>query len=270
MPELPGQDGRDVPMRWSRGTRPVPYFERWQDNVLPPPMGQDWPPMLIRQVRAYTARRTWFSQEDAEALAAQLQRISKFQSINSEDAVTWSWFGTLSCAEPVDVRGPLQWLYDRLGLDVQASNEAVISQWERVVHPNALGSRHGPELDARIDDRDVLIYVEAKWNADLGTGRGAAAGVRDDQIVLRRDSFRIDPTLIDDGREFVVLGVSNNVPDLTAYNEPPLGPKRRTVKIDWLTWSDMATCQAHPRCSEFQRYLSWKKAVSALSRSSSN
>src|SRR4051812_43344204 len=91
-------DGRSVAVRYSRRSR-VPYLEAWEDNVLRPSDVVEWPDALLRQVKAYVAHRSWFSDDDAHALSARLGRISKFQSLNSEDAVTWSWFGTLALAK---------------------------------------------------------------------------------------------------------------------------------------------------------------------------
>lgn len=168
-------NGRLVSARESRGQQAVVYLERWQDNVLPSPTEQ-WPPWLEKHVRSYVARPAWFSQDDAIALAAQLGRISKFQSANSEDALTWSWFGTLSCGSPEVRRATLSWLYERLAIDASPSSDAVIDQWPRVLHPNALDSPRGPEIDARINDPGgAVVYVEAKWRAELGTGKGAVS-----------------------------------------------------------------------------------------------
>lgn len=228
--------------------------------MLPPPGNQEWPVAVVKQVNAYVARRSWFAAEDAGVLAARLGRISKFQSLNSEDAVTWSWFGTLGLAEPASRRLAIQWLYDRLGLALTASPDVVIDQWMRVVHPNAPVSSKGPELDARIDDPGVaLIYVEAKWDAVLGAGKGRVEGEQDDQIVLRRDAMRVEKALADDRREFIVLGISNDAPDLSVYDEARRQPPLRPVQIAWLTWVDLADCDAHPRAGEFRQYLRWKR-----------
>ncbi len=102
------------------------------------------------------------------------------------------------------------------------------------------------------------MYVEAKWDADIGTGKGADEGVRDDQIVLRRDSLRKDPTLESDVRRFVVAGVSNVALDLTVYGEADASVPR-SVTLTWLTWDDLASCSSHPRADEFARYLKWKR-----------
>ncbi len=258
---IEGYDGRPVRVRYSNGSG-VPYLEAWEDNVLAPLGGDAWPPALLQQVKSYAAHKSWFAPVDATALAAGLGRISKFQSLNSEDAVTWSWFGTLSMAEPAVRRRVVQWLYDRLELPLRASIGAEVEQWMRVVHPNALSSRNGPELDARIDDPNVaLIYVEAKWNAALGTGKGAKIGTKDNQVILRRDSMRVDPALEADARAFVVLGVSNDVPNLDIYNGGFPAASRRPVHIAWVTWTQLAKCDVHPRAAEFRAYLQWRSKL---------
>ena len=252
-------NGEPVAVRRSRGG--VLTFENWQDNVLG---GPPWPEALLRQVRGYVAQRDHFSDDDADALAAQLNgRISKFQSINSEDAVTYSWFGTLAASSAETRRAAGQWLYNKAGIPATANNP-VIDQWARIFHPNAPRSSRGPELDARIDDPgEALVYVEAKWNAAVGTGKGKSAEVPDDQIVLRRDSLRCDPSLKSDQRHLAVLGISERAPDLSKWQEVDQG--LRPVTIAWLTWDELAACPEHPLAHEFGRYVAWKRehAVSA-------
>lgn len=246
-------NGEPVAVRRSRGG--VLTFERWEDNVLGTP---PWPDPLLGQVRGYVARRGHFADADAEALAEHLDgRISKFQSVNSEDAVTYSWFGTLAAAPADTRRAAVQWLYDRAGISA-AANAPTIDQWARVFHPNAPGSTRGPELDARIDDpHAALVYVEAKWNAGLGTGKGRTTDVPDDQVVLRRDSLRGDPGLKRDERAFAVLGISGHKPDLAKWHESE--SELREVSVAWLTWDELAQCPEHPLADEFGRYIAWKR-----------
>jgi hypothetical protein len=132
IPAIAKWNGEQVPVRRSRGG--VLTFERWEDNVLG---GPPWPDALLTQVRGYVARPSHFADEDVGALAAHLDgRISKFQSINSEDAVTFSWFGTLAFASADSRRAAVQWLCDRTGIRAEA-NAPTIDQWSRVFHPNA-------------------------------------------------------------------------------------------------------------------------------------
>lgn len=122
---------------------------------------------------------------------------------------------------------------------------------------------NGPEIDAGIDDRRcVLIYAEAKWQATLGTGKGAVEGEDDDQIMLRLDSLGKDPALgPDSDRVCMVLGISNEAPDLSSYDTTLANPDYlRTVLLRWLTWGELAACSAHPHAEEFARYLDWKGA----------
>ena len=246
-------NGQPVAVRRSRGG--VLTFERWEDNVLGSP---PWPEALLGQVRGYAARRSHSAADDAQALAAHLDgRISKFQSFNSEDAVTYSWFGTLASASADTRRAAVQWLYEQAGIPADA-HAPVIDQWARVFHPNAPESPRGPELDARVDDPGIaLIYIEAKWNAMVGTGKGKVADVPDDQIVLRRDSLRNDPALKNDKRALAILGVSEHKPDLASWHEPH--GHARPVTIAWLTWDELAKCPAHPLADQFGRYLAWKR-----------
>src|SRR4051795_8156871 len=90
--------GLEIVLRRSRGTSRVPYVEDPRRNVIG--NTRDAPPFLMRQVQAYVARSRWFTDEEAAVLSADLGRISKFQSLRSEDAITWSWFGTLAAADP--------------------------------------------------------------------------------------------------------------------------------------------------------------------------
>jgi hypothetical protein len=72
-------DARTVRIRYSTGVKRVPYLEHWEDNFLRPPGLVGWPASLLRQVNAYVARGSWFSAEDAAALAnPETGRISKF------------------------------------------------------------------------------------------------------------------------------------------------------------------------------------------------
>jgi hypothetical protein len=248
--------GDPLPIRRSRGSA-VPYVEDWQRNVLRASGSGDWPDFLLRQVRAYVARRGGFADEDAAALAAQLGRISKFQSLRSEDALTWSWFGTLHDAKPESRRAAIQWLCNELPADVEVSDEVEVRQWVRVPHPNVAG-RLGPEVDAIIDDPDgVLVYVEAKWDAELGTGKGSSDGLLDDQIVLRCRALA--PPAVDATRPRVVLGLSRATPDISTYD---VVARETGVTVCWLTWADLARCAQHPLAIDFPAYLAWKTRLS--------
>jgi hypothetical protein len=253
-----------LPVRFSRGASRVPYVEDWRRNTIGMTSDEDAPPWLIRQVCGYVARRSWFKDSDADALSAKLGRISKFQSLQSEDALTWNWFGTLALSTPIERQATIQWLYDRLGLELRASSAVAVRQWERVHHPNA-PNRKGPEIDAIVEDpSSALIYVEAKWSAALGKGRGATGDQLDDQVVLRRDSLRKDSKLATREGPLVVLGVSQSNLDLAMYREDDT--QLRHVVLCWLTWRSLADCSVHPLSAEFGRYLKWRETLRTADR----
>ena len=110
--------------------------------------------------------------------------------------MTWSWFGTMAGAETTVRREVTQWLHDHVGISLHASDGVAIDQWARVPHPNAPGSPNGPSsMRGSMIPGGALMYIEAKWNASLGTGEGNTDEALDDQVVLRRDSFRKHPAL---------------------------------------------------------------------------
>ena len=125
-------NGQPVAVRRSRGG--VLTFERWEDNVLGAP---PWPEALLGHVRGYVARPDHFAGDDADALAAHLGRISKFQSVNSEDAVTYRWFGTL--ASPLRRTTRSCERRDSLRGDPQLRSDAQLGQSIRIREALAAG-----------------------------------------------------------------------------------------------------------------------------------
>ena len=234
---------------YSRGRSRAPYVEDLGRNVIGLPSLVGAPPSLVRQVRAYVARRDWFTPEDAAGARKSARADQQVPVPGSEDALTWSWFGTLSIASPQARRDAVEWLLKRLELDAALSSDVTIRQWVRV-------RTLGPEVDAVVEDpRGLLLYAEAKWDAQLGTGRGVTEGSRDDQINLRRLALQAEQRR----RPRVVLGISRALPDLARYNHQETGD--RPVWIRWITWGDLAECSIHPHAAEFSRYLAWKTRV---------
>lgn len=103
-----------------------------------------------------------FEGDQLATATAGLGVYSNLQSLHSEDAVTWSYFGPLA-VEPPEARADfLTWLLLQLGLDNWTGSErASIDLWRRVPHPDK-SLPGGPELDFVIDgDRCVVFGVKA-------------------------------------------------------------------------------------------------------------
>jgi len=96
------------------------------------------------------------------------------QSLNSEDAVTYSVFGTLSRLPEREALEMYGRIFAELGLEPPGERPR-LKFWTRVAHPDkptAVAS--GPELDVSIYSNDVLVIGEAKWNSKIDRKQGTA------------------------------------------------------------------------------------------------
>jgi hypothetical protein len=182
---------------------------------------------------------------------------SDLQSLHSEDAVTWSYFGPLAVQPPEAKARFLDWLLGRLGLGDQAGpGGCSIDLWRRVPHPDK-SLPGGPELDFVLDGEQCTIFGEVKWRS--GEGRKQGRQKDKGQMQLRRDFFMKYGKAIYGRRGFVVLGVS-----LAGPLEAETPPDAEGVLTRTLNWNDLAEYPEHPKGDEFRRYLEWKRAHSQL------
>jgi hypothetical protein len=214
-----------------------------------------WPPPAIVQ-KLYESRQSRaFEGEQLTAATRELGVYSDLQSLHSEDAVTWSYFGPLT-VQPPDARARfLEWLLDRLDLNAwQGSSTCSIDLWRRVPHPDK-SLPGGPELDFVLDGGRCVVFGEVKWRS----GEGQKQGVKKDkgQMQLRRDFFTRYGEAIYGDRGFVVLGVSLGGPLEAEASQDTQRVVTRTI-----AWRDLADFPEHPRAEEFRRYLAWKQAHS--------
>ena len=161
------------------------------------------------------------------------------QSINAEDTITWNFFGTLMHAPEAERASFLNWICDRLGLPWTNNTRCAIDLWRRIPHPYFPGA-DGPELDAVLDGDECVVFVEAKWLSPEGTGRGPN-GTRVGQMHLRQQFFaRWGQALYGDrGKLALSLGLSGKL-------TPDHGPDEHGIAVRSITWSDLATYDAHP------------------------
>ena len=81
-----------------------------------------------------------FDGQARQLLTERLGFYSDLQSLHSEDAITWSFFGTLSMASPVKRTAFLNWLLKRIELPAN-EKDCTIELWRRIPHPRH--SRYG-------------------------------------------------------------------------------------------------------------------------------
>jgi predicted RNase H-like nuclease len=212
---------------------------------------QPWPPppvvqKLCRQSRAF----------DGEELAAATRVLgfySDLQSLNSEDAITWSYFAPFLAETPESRAAFLNWLLEEVGLGELAGSERCgIDLWRRIPHPDRPTSSGGPELDVVLDGDLAVVFCEAKWRSKEATSQGIS-GTKT-QLQLRRDFLDVIGPRVYGDRGFVVCGV---VLDDPLAVEPPDAHGVYTASV---TWDQLARYGRHPAGDEFARYLAWKRS----------
>lgn len=102
--------------------------------------------------KLYESRQTRaFDGDNLTAATRVLGVYSGLQSLHSENAVTWSYFGPLAYSSSHARAAFLDWLLGRLGLtDGTDSTTCSIDLWRRVPHPDK-SLPGGPELDFVLD-----------------------------------------------------------------------------------------------------------------------
>ena len=216
------------------------------------------PPPEIRRKLSKSGHQSNFQGEDRDAVVEKLGFYCDLQSINSEDAMTWSVFGPLMYAT-VSVRAKFcAGLFHLIEARLNPPQSAKISLWHHVPHPEP-SSSGGPEFDFLIETSEVAIIGEAKWNSPVGTRQGKN---RDkDQIMIRKEFLekhgrRIYPTVT----TFVVLGV--HLKDaLVRPEEYRVG--NFEILLRNVSWDAICSITPHPAEEELPNYFRWKRKYSS-------
>jgi len=209
-----------------------------------------WPPPELVQKLYQSRQIRAFQGEDYRICTSGLGYYCDLQSIHSEDAITWSVFGTGSRSPQPILEAWLADLFRLLNLPNVQTTDAEVYLWRRIPHPDTLVSG-GPEIDVGITTRNAVILTEAKWQSGVGASQGKAKDK--DQIQLRGEFLqKYGRTFYPARSEFIVLGISLS----------PEAFKDRTpdgVDFRSTTWEDVVGLGSHPWADEVQRYFEWKK-----------
>jgi hypothetical protein len=220
-----------------------------------------WPTSEIVQ-KLYQSRQVCaFDEEQRNRCTSGLGYYCDLQSLHSEDAITWSVFGTFVRS---DQRLREAWIADflkllRLPVEVSPIG-ANISLWRRLPHPDTLAPG-GPEIDFSIITENAVILGEAKWKSGVGTAQGKMKDK--DQIQLRGEFLeKYGHKIFPQCKYPVVMGLSlldkafeNTVPD--------------SIMFKTALWKDVCNLRAHPLCDELGRYFIWKVNNSKLDNKAS-
>ena len=132
-----------------------PYDNLVKTGVVP------WPPSEIVQKLYQSNHAKSFVNNQKEKSIEYLGYYSDLQSIHSEDAITWSVFGTASHSSS-ELRN--KFIFDflqNMNVKTQPVLNSEIFLWRRIPHPDTLVSG-GPEIDFGIFTGDILLFGEAK------------------------------------------------------------------------------------------------------------
>lgn len=236
-------NGREIEAVRSRGG--VLAFARVDDGLM---QVDNWPPPAIVSKLYQSNQTRSFNPEEQAILTAHLGHYCDLQSVHSEDAITWNFFGTLGDGA-TDV---LNWMASKAGLPA-GNSTSTVALWRRLPHPDTLVSG-GPEIDALLIGDQTVVAVEAKWMSPEGRGQGKAKDKS--QLQLRNEFFaHLGRRVFGTSRTMVVAALSAFDHDLALPD--PAAAWIRTVSY---TWTDLAEEAPHPRLDEFARYYRWKAA----------
>lgn len=208
-----------------------------------------WPPPEIAQKLHRSRQSRAFAGADEAACTSGLGHYCDLQSIHSEDAITWSVFGTAARAPQSSLKAWLAELMALLDLRDVRTDDPEVFLWRRLPHPDTLAA-HGPEIDAGVSTANAIVLFEAKWRSPVGAAQGV---MRDkDQIQLRGEFLQKHGDRAFPGRTvFAVVGISLHA---DAFNDTtPEGIAFRST-----TWERVCSLAFHPHAEELRRYLEWK------------
>ncbi len=215
-----------------------------------------WPaPELVQKLYASERWRGKAPKDDV-AVRERLGHYCDLQSLNSEDAITWSFFGPL-------IYGSSDWraefatgLFRKLGVD--RPTWVALWLWRRIPHPEKPTSNGGPEIDFGIQSESCVVFGEAKWNSKIGAGQGVA-GNRTQLDLRSAYCCGLGPRALPAVRHWAVLGVGRER-DVLAKTELGRCP------VHNVSWRDLI--EVMPAClrPELEQYVAWKERYSTARR----
>ena len=214
-----------------------------------------WPtPELLQKYYANDRFKGRSPEDDAFARSA-LGHYCDLQSLNSEDAVTFSLFRTLACLQAQERNETIVRLFERIGLP-SPTTPVTTWLWRRLPHPEKPTSTGGPEIDFGLLSTDVMVIGESKWNSPLG----AAQGVNKDrtQLDLRVAwCTELGPRALPEVQRWVILGIARR-PDLMETS----GVGATSMVVN-LRWQDLPPLFPASIRTELEEYLAWKDEFSS-------
>lgn len=228
-------------------------FPDYADNLIRIDQGC-WPPPEILQ-KLYKSEKLWaFPEEEQGLLSGKLGYYCDLQSVHSEDAMQWSYFGPLLYGSEDDRIRFARWLRVKLTLSCEEPSRCSMAMWRRVPHPDN-GTPNGPELDLLINTDTFSLLVESKWRS--GEGRWQGVDGTATQVQLRqRFLARFGKSMFGEALLAVLCVVLDD-------SQRSLGDPSISVPVLTSRWTDLCEFTQHIRSEEVRRYYDWKRNLVA-------
>jgi hypothetical protein len=213
----------------------------YRDNLIIP-VDSTWPhPDIVKKL--YQSNHiNDFDELERHELTRELGFYCDLQSLRSEDAITWSVFGTLHYFSKKYQIDFVNSLLDIIGVKSPV-NDCLIELWTRIAHPDTLVSG-GPELDLQIVCDNLVIFGEAKWLSKVAEGQGKKKDKN--QLELRTEFLgKYGNRIFPNASKQVVLTIG--LFEIGGKNEYSA------------TWEEVCNKIQHPLKNELMNYYLWKK-----------
>jgi len=243
------QDWNRRTVRAVRSKGGVTAFPKYRDNLIQV-SSCVWPPSEVVQKLCRSERISAFFPEDQAILSESLGYYSDLQSVHSEDAMQWSYFGPLVYGKPSERVEFSNWMADLLGIRGR-NRECAMALWRRIPHPDTFGNG-GPELDLMITGDALAIIVESKWRSAEGQWQGMTGN--QSQLQLRRQFIASTGRRLLDSRYCVLLYVT-----LDPSQEASSSGNLMEIPTFCCHWADLCDWPGHPHSDEVRRYYEWKR-----------
>ncbi len=198
---------------------------------------------------------------DNSEIKRELGFYCDLQSLRSEDAITWSVFGTLNYFSKEKKIKFIRSLFKHLNLEYEVS-DCLISLWTKILHPDTkkLG---GPELDFLIISDNIVLLGESKWRSKISEKQGKNKDK--DQIRLRLDFKKEHAEKIFKGKDCCVFLIVKDELTVDKFREIykteiyDNDKKNKKKCLVIRSWETICRELEHPLRDEIIRYYEWKK-----------
>jgi len=212
-------------------------YVNYIENLLIPP-NAIIPPIEIVSKVVKSNHLKDFDEKDHKDLIGAKGFYTDLQSINSEDAITWSLFGYISKLNDT-IR--LDFFNEFLSkISLENDEYCDIKLWQRLPHPDTFVSG-GPEIDVLLIGKKNFIIIECKWNSKFGENQGVEKNQNQMQI-----------------REKWVDTIGKAIYPSHTFKLVYVG-KEKDLKYTSITWDELSKFNSLPHKNEFLAYLESKK-----------